>query len=280
MQALAHAAGTQSLIEQRRPCRALPVEQRPDRVRIPLDDSTSIDAPLAIHAEGIGALDLDAAPPSQGAVIADLRVSGPASGAAFERFTREGPLALLPTPATLPGETRGAATRAMALVWCMDEAQATRRLAAPDDAFMRELQQAIGTRIGRVDAIGARRRYPLHQTMREQLRAHRVVALGNAAQTLHPVAGQGFNLGVRDCVTLSDALATHGADVAAALADHETRRGIDRAAIAAVTKWLPAAFATRFAPIAAARGAGLVALDLLPPLRRQLAYLLMFGVRA
>lgn len=274
--ALARAAAAQTSIESRRPCRALRLEQAPDRVHIALDDATSVEAPLAVRAEGLladnGGRDVDA---KHWAVIANLRARGPTTDSAFERFTRDGPLALLPTPAQLGDGT--AAT--LALVWCMSEEASTRRLTQPEKEFRDELQLEIGPRIAQIDAMGPRRRYALAQAVRENIREHRVIALGNAAQTLHPVAGQGFNLGVRDCVTLADALATHD-NVNAALADYVARRRVDRAAIATLTRWLPDAFATRFAPIAAARTAALMALDLMPPLRRQLAHLLMFGARA
>ncbi|MGE5337098.1 MAG: FAD-dependent monooxygenase [Gemmatimonadota bacterium] len=275
LDALARAAASQALIEVRRPCRVMQVTQSAEHAVVALDDSSTLDVPLAVHAEGLAGLgDRRDTGTTQWALIADVRVMGPRPGSAFERFTREGPLALLPAPA----RTGDGSARTLALVWCMSDAESARRLAQPDDACVRELQHAIGARIGQVEAIGARRRYPLTQVMRETVREHRVVALGNAAQTLHPVAGQGFNLGMRDCVTLADALATHD-EPGAALADYAARRRIDRAAIYSLTRWLPDAFATRFTPIAMARVAGLVALDLVPPLRRQLAHLLMFGAR-
>lgn len=275
LDALARAAAAQPLIEVRRPCRALQVEQTPHAVRIALDDASAIDAPLAVHADG-SAPPADSAP-SQWALISNVRMHGPAAGSAYERFTRAGPLALLPTPAQIAAGD--ASARTLALVWCMSEAESARRLALADAALRGELQQAIGPRIGRVDSIGPRQRYALAQALRDPVRTHRVVALGNAAQTLHPVAGQGFNLGLRDCVVLADALAAHG-DALAALADYAARRRVDRAAIASLTRWLPRIFATRFGAIASARAAGLIALDLIPPLRRQLAHLLIFGARA
>ncbi len=267
--ALAHAAAAQRLIEVRRPGRALRIEQRPDSVRVTVDAASAIETPLAVHAEGNAPR---GGSPDQWALIATARVRGPAAGSAYERFTRDGPLALLPTPAA-PRE----GARALGLVWCMSAIESARRLALADAALTSELQRAIGCRIGCVESIGPRQRYPLVQALRERVVEHRVVALGNAAQTLHPVAGQGFNLGLRDCATLADALAAR-ADVPAALADYAAQRRVDRAAIAALTRWLPEVFATRFGPIAAARAAGLVALDLVAPLRRQLAHLLMFGV--
>jgi 2-octaprenyl-6-methoxyphenol hydroxylase len=109
------------------------------------------------------------------------------------------------------------------------------------------------------------------------------VHIGNAAQTLHPVAGQGFNLGVRDCVTLADALAgalAAGADPVSALGAYERVRRLDRLAIGALTRSIPDLFSTRFAPVALARSLGLTLLSVVPNLRADLARLLMFGVRS
>lgn len=271
--ALATAVAAQPAIEVLRPRRATEVLQRPDAVRVALDDGSMLEAPFAINAEGFQSGAASAGKARDWALTADLTLRGPAPGAAFERFTREGPLALLPTPATLGGAP------ALSLVWCMDDATAARRSRLPDAALRDDLQAVLGTRIGRIERIGPRRRHPLHQQLRERVREHRLVALGNAAQTLHPVAGQGFNLGMRDCATLADCVAAHDADVGAALRDYEARRRIDRQAIAALTRWLPAVFRTRFAPLALARSIGLAALDQSPLLRRQLAQVLMFGVR-
>jgi 2-octaprenyl-6-methoxyphenol hydroxylase len=130
---------------------------------------------------------------------------------------------------------------------------------------------------------GPRRSYPLHQQARSTLRAHRTVWIGNAAQTLHPVAGQGLNLGMRDAAELADAVAqaiAAGADPAKALDVYENRRRIDRGAIVALTRRLPQLFATRATPVAIGRSLGLAALAAVPDLRREFARLLMFGVRA
>jgi 2-octaprenyl-6-methoxyphenol hydroxylase len=272
--ALERAAAGSSAITQRRPQRVLEVQQAPDRVRVVCSDAAPFEASLAINAEGwAGASEVrvqseDAGAPA--ALVGDVSLSGVASGAAFERFTRDGPLALLPRPGAEP---------ALSLVWCMSPATAERRLALTPDALRAELQQAIGTRIGKVRAIGKLHSHRLHERMRTEVHAHRCVAIGNAAQTLHPVAGQGFNLALRDCASLIDCLVAHRDDVAGALADYARRRRADRTAIAAITHWLPHIFATRFVPIALARAAGLTALDLVPSLRNQLAQLLMFGVR-
>jgi 2-octaprenyl-6-methoxyphenol hydroxylase len=274
--ALAGAAAARPEIEVRRPRRVVEVVQRADAAQVALDDGSTLATPLAINAEGLRPADAGSDNRTKDwAVLADVMVSGPSPGAAYERFTREGPLALLPTPAP----AIGAKGCAMSLVWCMGDEASVRRFAQSSAEFRDELQAALGRRIGRVEEVGPRRRHPLHQHLRSQVREHRLVALGNAAQTLHPVAGQGFNLGVRDCATLVDCIATSPADLGAALRNHEIHRRSDRRAIGAITRALPWLFRSAFAPLAVARSLGLAALDQSPMLRRQLAQLLMFGVR-
>jgi 2-octaprenyl-6-methoxyphenol hydroxylase len=269
--ALSAAAAAEPRIEIRRPRRVVEVQQKPAAVRVVCADGEAFEASLAVNAEGCLPQPGNRPPLDDAvALIGDARIAGPSAGAAFERFTREGPLALLPTPA--------APAPAFELVWCMTRELAHRRLALPADALRDELQRALGARIGRVESVGALRDVVLHQSLREEVTAHRCVAIGNAAQTLHPVAGQGFNLALRDAATLADCLADD--DVPVALARYAERRRADRTAIAAVTRWLPRIFATRFAPIAMARALGLATLDLAAPLRREWAALLMFGLRA
>jgi 2-octaprenyl-6-methoxyphenol hydroxylase len=287
LRALGAAAVAQPMVEMRRPLRIAALAQQPDGVQVEFDDGTRLRAALVVHAEGFheprgaGASGATQAAPAERpwAVLADVDVSGPAPGAAFERFTREGPLALLPAPRA-PLQPAHAGARALSLVWCTDAGAAAARAALPEREFIDELQRAIGARIGRVVAVGPRRHVALPSGMRERVREHRTVWLGNAAQTLHPVAGQGFNLGVRDCATLSRCLAESRNDAMAALASYAERRRLDRRAIEAVTQWLPGVFATTFAPMAAARTLALAALDLLPAARREFARLLMFGVRS
>lgn len=275
LQALAARASAQPLIEMRRPVRVAGFAQQPQRVVVTLDGAGDLVAPLVVHAEGTGDR-TSSADVRAWAVLADVAVDGPAAGDAFERFTREGPLALLPTPNAAPA-FRG---RAFSLVWCMRADAARRRAALDDAAFVAELQAAIGSRIGAVRGAGPRRAVPLPSHLRERIREHRCVWLGNAAQSLHPVAGQGFNLGVRDCATLARCLAESRDDAMIALGRYEALRRADRRAIETITRWLPGLFATTFTPVRAARSLGLAMLDVLPAARREFARLLMFGVRA
>jgi len=257
----------------RRPCRVRAIQQKAGCAVVQLDDGLH-EAEIVVNAEGMAH---PSAEPEQFALLADLVVAGTAEGSAFERFTRDGPLALLPLPGTAGGG------RPMGLVWCMPPAAAARRELLADPEFREELQQAFGARDGSIVQVGPRVRVPLHQQAREVLREHRVVYLGNAAQTLHPVAGQGLNLGVRDCATLADLLGrahATGRYLESALAEYDRQRRLDRSAILALTRNAPALFRAAAAPIAIGRSAALTALAMFPSLRRPFARLLMFGVRS
>ena len=279
--ALDAACATERCVEQRRPCAVASLTQAPDAVSVVLAEGDTVRVPLAVNAEGATAARQaepgarQAEPGGRVALIADVEVDGAPPGAAYERFTREGPLALLPLP--------DAAVKKMALVWCMTVEGAERREALPDAKFVAELATELGERGLRIRSVARRMRYPLIEAARNELREHRIVHIGNAAQTLHPVAGQGFNLGVRDCVTLADALADTlavGQDPVCALSAYERARSPDRLAIGALTRSIPDFFATRFAPIAVSRSLGLTLLSIVPNLRADLARLLMFGVRS
>jgi 2-octaprenyl-6-methoxyphenol hydroxylase len=272
--ALSVAAEANNSISVRRPAKVSRVQQSPASVQLELQSGEQVVALLAASAEGFGATEI---PASHSAMVADVGVVGVERGQAQERFTREGPLALLPLPAR-----SAAAAQMMALVWCMTPAQAERRSALPDSEFIDELNAQLGGRRMKVVSVQARGRYPLNEQAREQLVEHRIAYLGNAAQTLHPVAGQGLNLGLRDSVILADqigAASAAGTDPVHALQAYAQLRSADRAAIVALTRTAPALFSTRFAPVALARSIGLTALAVVPNLRRDFARLLMFGVR-
>ncbi|SIT72342.1 MULTISPECIES: UbiH/UbiF/VisC/COQ6 family ubiquinone biosynthesis hydroxylase [Burkholderiaceae] len=206
----------------------------------------------------------------QTALVAVVSVSAPQPRVAWERFTREGPLALLPL-----GGPRQAD---YALVWCCDPAQAARRMPLSDAQWLDELQWAFGDRMGRFEKVGARAAFPLGLNALTTLTDRRVASIGNAAQTLHPVAGQGLNLGLRDVHALVDALAHHGPEPAA-LRAFAARRALDRRVTIAATDALARAFTVDFAPLAALRGLALGALDLVPPVKTTLARQMMFGQR-
>jgi len=207
----------------------------------------------------------------QHAVICTATPAGPHGGTAFERFTPHGPLALLPFG------------RDHAVVFTVPAAESDALLTLDDASFLARLQQAIGTRVT-LTAVGPRAKYPLLLRYRRDPVGQRTVWIGNAAQTLHPVAGQGFNLALRDVWDLAETVATIDpqADPGApqVLARYASARRIDRHGVIGFTDTLIRVFSNDVGPMRIARGGGLAALDLVPPLKHFVAKRMMFGARA
>lgn len=209
---------------------------------------------------------------------------GPAD-TAWERFTPDGPLALLPLPDEPPparpvaGRSAAAlSTRRAALVWCVpSDDDPVAPLSA--DQRLAVLAHLFPPEVGRFVGIGTLKVFPLGLQAERSLARGRCVCIGNAAQTLHPVAGQGLNLGLRDAWVLLRALQQHPGDIDAALARLEARRMPDRWGTIAVTDFLARSFTWDLPGLTTLRGAGLAALHNLPPLRSWLARRMMFGSR-
>jgi 2-octaprenyl-6-methoxyphenol hydroxylase len=206
---------------------------------------------------------------AQDAVVGIVDVSPPARHAAFERFTPDGPLALLPFGGRY------------ALVWSAKPARAAALAALPDAAFLAQLAAAAGVRPGRPVACAARSVQPLMLRVNPARAGEREVFIGNAAQTLHPVAGQGLNLGLRDAWELAEAFrgAADPGD-AAVLARYAARRRLDAGATIRVTDFLASAFLGSNKALHTVRGAALMALDVFPPARRFFARRMIFGPSA
>lgn len=242
-----------------------------DRLRQPLANLIGSNVPEArciVHAEG-APQETEGKRYAQDALVALVHASPPAAATAFERFTAEGPLALLP----LGGR--------YALIWSMRPEDARRRLAASEPHFLAELAAAAGSAIGRPLKTENRAVQPLALKVRAARVAGNEVYIGNAAQTLHPVAGQGLNLGLRDAWDLARALATATDPGApATLARFAAQRRLDAGATIRITDFLAAGFAGENALLRAARGAALTALDILPVPRRFFARRMIFGASA
>jgi 2-octaprenyl-6-methoxyphenol hydroxylase len=187
---------------------------------------------------------------------------------AYERFTPDGPIAVLPLQDGRVG-----------IVWTRQPDEAARVLALPDDAFLAEFQRAFGMRLGRLLRIGQRFSYPLALSRSERHAAERLAVVGNAAQGLHPISGQGFNLGLRDAVCLAeliaDALAAGATDVGerALLDAYAEWRDEDQRRIVAFTDGLVRLFTTPFGLARGLRQAGLLAFDAFPPAKAAMARL-------
>ena len=192
--------------------------------------------------------------------------AGRANGVAFERFTRHGPAALLPLKDGSAG-----------LVWCVTSADDP--VAELDDAQrVTVLNSIFHAAVGRIESISALKRFPLGLNAERTLTDGRSVRIGNAAQTLHPVAGQGLNLGLRDAFELVQALARNP-DVTAVLRQLEWQRGPDRWAMIAATDFLARSFTWKLPGAGAARGLGIAALQALGPVKSALAQQMMYGRR-
>lgn len=196
---------------------------------------------------------------AQHAIVANIGLARAHRNCAYERFTPAGPLALLP----LTGQRAS-------LVWAMSALDAKRLIALPDSEFLTHLQRAFGYRLGRFIRTGQRVIYPLKQVlMPEQVIGH-VVFVGNAAHTLHPVAGQGFNLGLRDVAMLGQCIVNEGLG-SGMLNTYQQLRRHDQLAITQLTHGLVKLFTSHLPGMALARSAGLIALDNSPLLKKLLA---------
>jgi 2-octaprenyl-6-methoxyphenol hydroxylase len=203
---------------------------------------------------------------AQTAIIAHITVSAPIAQRAFERFTEEGPLALLPQD------------NGYAMVWCMRPDTAAQLGALSDTDFLAQLQQTFGSRLWRFTAVTPRAAYPLGLNAHAATSA-RTVAIGNAAQTLHPVAGQGLNLGLRDATVLASLLAQELSP--AALQRFAASRQTDRSLTIRLTDTMARIFASApdGAPSQTLLGLSLGLIDAIKPAKRMLAEQMMFGQR-
>jgi 2-octaprenyl-6-methoxyphenol hydroxylase len=210
----------------------------------------------------------------QHAITCTATLALPHQGCAWERFTHHGPVALLPV---IGGKDN---RREVAVVYTCPAKEAADVQALSDAAFTARLEAEFNGRVS-IEAVTPRYRFPLGLRYRETIVGPRQVWLGNAAQTLHPVAGQGYNLALRDIRDLSRSLAG-ATDVGAAetLAHYTARRRLDRRSTIGFTDSLVRLFSNDNSLLGHARGAGLLALDLLPPLRGFVADRMMFGARA
>jgi 2-octaprenyl-6-methoxyphenol hydroxylase len=202
----------------------------------------------------------------QSAIVAEVDTDPPNTGRAFERFTADGPIALLPCG------------RGYALVWTVPPDDADQLCGLSTEPFLARLQAAFGYRAGRFVAATPRAAYPLRLRRARATHMPRVVLVGNAAQTLHPVAGQGLNLGLRDAFELARRVAVPGAVAEADFAERFHRgRGADRRISIFLTDALARGFSSELAWVGWLRGCGLTLLDSAPAAKRGFMARMMFG---
>jgi 2-octaprenyl-6-methoxyphenol hydroxylase len=270
-----------------RPARVVASAEHEDGVSLQVEDGAGagarreVRAAIVVQAEGGVFKDQQAAPAGRGlrrdyqqsAIIARVGTSAPIAHRAYERFTDEGPLALLPQD--------GADGHQYALVWCVKPDTAQALLALDEAAFLARLGHAFGTRLGRFCSTTPRTAYPLGLNA-DPRSSGRTVAIGNAAQTLHPVAGQGLNLGLRDAAVLARLLAKNGVSgvpgAPGALKDFVALRRQDRNLTLRLTDTMARVF-TGSGPGQTVLGMSLGLIDAIDPARHLLAELMLFGRR-
>ncbi|HKS54649.1 MAG TPA: 2-octaprenyl-6-methoxyphenyl hydroxylase [Steroidobacteraceae bacterium] len=243
------------------------------------EGSVAVEARLAIAADGAQSVLREAAGIGaqtwnyeQTALVTNVLAQRFHDHVAYERFTAEGPLALLPM-----SEGR------IGLIWTFATDVAPTIAEVDDTAFIARLQDAFGFRLGRFMKVGARQLYPLALTRADEHIAERLAIVGNAAQTLHPIAGQGFNLGLRDAASLAEVLADGRVQQQGEfdpgdgmwLERYREWRVADRSNIVRFTDGLVRVFTQPFGPIKALRNVGMLAFDLMPAAKGALSQLSM-----
>lgn len=257
------------------PATVTAIDTDADGVTVSVDQegaSRRIRARLAVLADGGASatremLGIDARVRDYGqtAILCTVSPDRPRANTAFERFTATGPLAMLPTTGNR-----------CAVVWTAGNDEVDRIMGYPDDEFRDRLQARFGDWLGRLNEPGRRRAYPLRLVEVPDPVRQRALVIGNAAHTIHPVAGQGFNLGLRDAAVLAEVLATHAEydrDVGRAAVLHHYRdwRRRDVRNTTRFTDGLIRVFANELPPVVAGRNIGLTALNHCPPAKRFLA---------
>jgi len=247
--------------------------------RLSFTDGQQLECDLTVLADGgrsglreqLG-IQVSRRPYGQTALIANITPGKPHGGLAFERFTDDGPMALLPLQ-----DDR------CALVWTRSQADAARLAQAHEAVFLGELQEAFGYRLGALQQVGARHLYPLTLIEAEEQVRSGLVVLGNAAHSLHPIAGQGYNLSLRDVEALSVALLRSDAALGdlAVLQEYARRQRFDQRVTVGFSDQVTRLFGDSGRLVAAGRNLGLLGLDLMPAAKRWFARQAMgLGTRA
>ncbi|ATG78525.1 2-octaprenyl-6-methoxyphenyl hydroxylase [Pseudoalteromonas sp. 1_2015MBL_MicDiv] len=272
-----HLRLTQSNITLLCPDSVTAIEQTLHSNTLTLQSGEQLNAALLVIADGAQSptrsllgLGFNTQPYEQGAIIANVEVAGGHNNHAFERFTQNGPMALLPM-----------SNNRYSLVWCMRQDQVEQHMALNEQDFISALQSAFGYRGGQFTKVGTRTSYPLVYGQVESLIAHRTVVIGNAAHAIHPIAGQGFNLGLRDVQVLSNLIANSRHDLGsyAFTREYSKKRCDDIKTVMSLTDALVRLFSNSSRVLALGRSIGLFSMDLFPALKAPLAKQLMGQVK-
>ncbi len=263
---LNQALPKQSSVQLFCPNRVTALSQQTEKVTITLDDNQKLSAKLIVAADGAQStvrhlLGLGASVHDyqQTAITAIINTQHPHYGCAFERFTNSGPIAFLPL----------ANNNESSLVWTVKTGDEVDILTLPDEIFLAKLQDHFGYRLGKFMQVKQRQSYPLKLMQAEQVFKRRVVLVGNAAHSLHPIAGQSFNLSLRDVVALTDALGKAPIDCGNPhlLHRYQKQQQQDQACVIKGTQILVNLFSNSNPLLGSIRGAGLALVNILPPVK-------------
>ncbi|QIM64953.1 2-octaprenyl-6-methoxyphenyl hydroxylase [Frederiksenia canicola] len=248
------------------------IESSPAHCKLTLSSQQQLECALIVAADGMqshiakqcGVATEMVKDYQQSAIIANVELTEPHRNQAFERFTPQGPFALLPLT-----------EKTMSLVWCLHDP--SEAMSMTDSEFITALQHQFGWKLGKFVRVSKRFVYPLSSQKSESHIHHRLAIVGNAAQLLHPVAGQGFNLGMRDLFALATLVGeafNQGKDIGEyyLLAEFDRQRHADQQRVMRATSGLILIFGCEFLPIQAVRNLGLFAISHSPFLRNQVAH--------
>lgn len=253
------------------------IEWKSASVEVTLASKTQLSASLLIGCDGVNSIcrqsaniACDRSDYGQSALITNVSTTKPHHGVAFERFTENGPVAMLPMVKVANEGSRSS------LVWTLTPEQAEEFSTLTDNEFKVKLEQSFGSWLGAIEKIGKRHIYPLSLVQAQEQVYHRMVLIGNAAHTIHPIAGQGFNLGLRDVQslakvitqTLTDRL-TENTDIGSfhRLTEYAASRKTDHQHIITLTDSLVTLFSNELVPLVVGRNIGLKVLNYVPVIK-------------
>jgi len=244
-----------------------------ESVNIVLSSGQSLSASLLLGCDGVNSscrkianIKMSDTCYGQSALITNVATVNAHNNIAFERFTGTGPLAMLPLSSIKEGENR------CSLVWTLTPELADEMLSLDDDEFKRALECNFGSWLGGISEVGKRNVYPLKLAQAQEQIYHRMVLIGNATHTIHPIAGQGFNLGLRDVQQLTNVIKmalNTGQDIGlfSLLSDYAQQREKDHQQVISLTDSLVTLFSNQLAPLVVGRNIGLKVLNYLSPIK-------------
>ena len=254
------------------------VEQSANKVSVTLSNQAEIKAKLLVISDGgqsetasLAGITTRQYAYDQTAIITNVKTQLAHNNVAYERFTSQGPIAFLPMNTT-GVKAKGEELHSMSVVWCIGKHNAEDKLALSDADFLQQLNVLFGSKLGKFTTCSERFSYPLSLMQSSPFGVHRAITVGNAAQTLHPIAGQGFNLGIRDVSALVEAIKNEqDPGEFASLNAYKTVQKQDKSKTINATNMLVHMFSNQYLPLVVGRNIGLLGMNASALLKQQFA---------